>query len=204
MKVRINRDDMMKISLFEKITEADVLDCISDDERIVFIVKEGDIGAAIGKGGENVKTAMEKFNKKIDVIEYSSDIKKFVRNIFEPLKLEDVWLKKFNGKLVVYVRVHPKLRRAIIGINGKNIDRAVNILSRLSDAKNIKVISEPRRELRRGPGGRYRGKPRKFDKKPVKKPTSEDNIKTGDKNNGDETLKGESLDNISENEKDNK
>ena len=200
MKVKINRDDMMKISLFEKITEADVLDCISDDERIVFIVKEGDIGAAIGKGGENVKTAMEKFNKKIDIIEYSNDIKKFVRNIFEPLKLEDVWLKKFNDKLVVYVRVHPKLRRAIIGNNGKNIDRAVNILCRLSDAKNIKVISEPRR----GPGERYSGKPRRFDKSPVKKPTSEDNTKTEDKNNRDEPLKGESLDNPSENEKDNK
>ena len=68
MKVKITRDDMMKISLFEKMTGADVVDCISDDERIVFIVKEGDVGAAIGKGGENVKTAMEKFGKKIDII----------------------------------------------------------------------------------------------------------------------------------------
>ncbi len=149
MKVKITRDDMMKISLFEKITGADVMDCISDDERIIFIVKEGDIGAAIGKGGENVKTAMEKFGKKIDIIEYSTDLKKFVRNVFAPLKLEDVWIKKFGNNLVVYVRVHPKLRRTIIGNKGKNIDRAVDIVSRFSDIKNIKVISEPRKKPRR-------------------------------------------------------
>ncbi|WP_421078139.1 NusA-like transcription termination signal-binding factor [Methanothermococcus sp. Ax23] len=163
MKVKITRDDMMKISLFEKMTGADVMDCISDDERIVFIVKEGDVGAAIGKGGENVKTAMEKFGKKIDIIEYSTDLKKFVRNVFAPLKLEDVWIKKFGDDVVVYIRVHPKLRRTIIGNRGKNIDRAVGIVSRLSDIKNIKVVSEPRKK----PKGKY---PKKFEK--TEKPES--------------------------------
>lgn len=156
MKVRITRDDMMKITLFEKITGANVMDCISDDERIVFVIKEGDVGAAIGKGGENVKLATEKFGKKIDIIEFSTDLKKFVRNVFAPLKLEDVWVKKYGDDVVVYVRVHPKLRRTIIGNRGKNIDRAVNIVSRLSDVKNIKVVSEQRRKPR--------GRPSKFEK----------------------------------------
>jgi len=53
--------------------------------------------------------------------------------------------------------VHPKLRRTIIGNRGKNIDRAVNIVRRLSDAKNIKVVSEQRRKPRRG-------RPSKFEK----------------------------------------
>ena len=157
MKVKLTRDDMMKITLFEKMTGANVMDCISDDERIVFIVKEGDVGAAIGKGGENVKLATEKFGKKIDIIEFSTDLKKFVKNIFAPLKLEDVWIKKFGDEIVVYVRVHPKLRRTIIGNRGKNIDRAVNIVNRLSDVKNIKVVSEQRRKPRRG-------RPSKFEK----------------------------------------
>ncbi|AXI24873.1 transcription elongation factor NusA [Methanofervidicoccus sp. A16] len=145
MKVRLTTDDIMKINYFEKLTGAEVIDCVSDDERIVFVVKEGNMGAAIGRGGENVKTAMEKFNKKVDIVEYSKDLKKFVRNIFEPLKLEDVWIKKQNGKLVVYIRVDPKLKRAIIGERGKNINRAITIMSRLSDAKNIRVISGFRR-----------------------------------------------------------
>ncbi len=166
MKVRITRDDMMKITLFEKITGANVMDCISDDERIVFIVKEGDVGAAIGKGGENVKLATEKFGKKIDIIEFSTDLKKFVRNIFAPLKLEDVWVKKYGDDVVVYVRVHPKLRRTVIGNRGKNIDRAVNIVSRLSDVKNIKVVSEQRRNPR--------NRPSKFEKSKKSEKTSKE------------------------------
>ena len=180
MKVKLTTDDIMKINFFEKLTGAEVMDCISDDERIVFVVKEGNMGAAIGRGGENVKTAMEKFNKKIDIIEYSKDLKKFVRNIFEPLKLEDVWIKKQNGKLVVYVRVDPKLKRAIIGERGKNINRAVTIMSRLSDAKTIKVIAgfrKPRLTQRRF----RRGRP---PKNVVKKPKMKE--ETPDKTNKEE------------------
>jgi|GEM_PF-490588 N utilization substance protein A len=148
MKVKLNTDDIMKISFFEKMTGAHVMDSISDDEKIVFVVKEGDIGAAIGKGGENVRNAMEKFGKKIDLIEYSDDLKQFVRNIFAPAKLEDVWIKKFGDDLVVYIRIHPKLRKSIIGDKGKNIDRAVSIASRLAGVKNIKVVAGLRKDSR--------------------------------------------------------
>lgn len=148
MKVKLNTDDIMKISFFEKMTGAHVMDSISDDEKIVFVVKEGDIGAAIGKGGENVRNATEKFGKKIDLIEYSDDLKQFVRNIFAPAKLEDVWIKKFGDDLVVYIRIHPKLRKSIIGDKGKNIDRAVNIASRLAGVKNIKVVAGLRKDSR--------------------------------------------------------
>ncbi|WP_018154641.1 NusA-like transcription termination signal-binding factor [Methanothermococcus thermolithotrophicus] len=148
MKVKLNTDDIMKISFFEKMTGAHVMDSISDDEKIVFVVKEGNIGAAIGKGGENVRNAMEKFGKKIDLIEYSDDLKQFVRNIFAPAKLEDVWIKKFGDDLVVYIRIHPKLRKSIIGDKGKNIDRAVSIASRLAGVKNIKVVAGLRKDSR--------------------------------------------------------
>ncbi|MBA2861332.1 NusA-like transcription termination signal-binding factor [Methanococcus maripaludis] len=146
MKIKLNTEDIMRISLFEKMTGANVIDSTSDDEKIVFVVKEGDIGAAIGKGGENVKSATEKFGKKIDLIEYSEDVKQFIKNIFAPVELEDVWTKKFSDDLVVYVRVHPRLRRAVIGDKGKNIDRAVDIAGRLAGVKNIKVVAGLRKD----------------------------------------------------------
>ncbi|EHP87916.1 NusA-like transcription termination signal-binding factor [Methanotorris formicicus] len=146
MKVRLTTDEIMKIGYFEKLSGATVLDCICDDERIVFVVKEGDMGAAIGKGGENVKTAMEKFGKKIDVIEYSSNLKKFIRNIFAPIELEDVWFKKVKGDLIAYIRINPKFRRTVIGNRGKNIERAVEIAKRHTDIKNIRVIVGSRRK----------------------------------------------------------
>jgi N utilization substance protein A len=127
-------------------TGADVIDSVADEEKITFVIKEGDIGAAIGKGGENVRNATEKFGRKIDLIEYSDDVKQFIRNIFAPVELEDVWTKKFGDDLVVYLRIHPKLRRAIIGDKGKKIDSAVDLVSRLSGVKNIKVIAGLRKD----------------------------------------------------------
>ncbi|AEF97079.1 NusA-like transcription termination signal-binding factor [Methanotorris igneus] len=155
MKVRLTTEEIMKIGYFEKLSGATVIDCICDDDRIVFVVKEGDIGAAIGKGGENVKTAMEKFGKKIDIIEYSSDLKKFIKNIFAPIELEDVWFKKINGELIAYVRINPKFRRAVIGNRGRNIERAVQIARRHTDVKNIRVIvGNRRRPFRKRFGGK--------------------------------------------------
>jgi N utilization substance protein A len=146
MRIKLNTEDIMRISLFEKMTGADVIDSVADEEKITFVIKEGDIGAAIGKGGENVRNATEKFGRKIDLIEYSDDVKQFIRNIFAPVELEDVWTKKFGDDLVVYLRIHPKLRRAIIGDKGKKIDSAVDLVSRLSGVKNIKVIAGLRKD----------------------------------------------------------
>ncbi|WP_456373087.1 NusA-like transcription termination signal-binding factor [Methanocaldococcus sp.] len=141
-KVRLTTEEIMKIGFFEKIANVPILDCILNDERVAFIVKEGDIGAAIGKGGENVKVAEEKFGKKVDIIEYSEDWRKFIRNIFAPIPLEDVWIKRVGKDVVAFIKINPKVRRAVFGEKGKNLERALNILKRHTKITKIKVIVE--------------------------------------------------------------
>ncbi|WP_456375003.1 NusA-like transcription termination signal-binding factor [Methanocaldococcus sp.] len=141
-KVRLTTEEIMKIGFFEKIANVPILDCILNDERVAFIVKEGDIGAAIGKGGENVKVAEEKFGKKVDIIEYSEDWRKFIRNIFAPIPLEDVWIKRVGKDVVAFIKINPKVRRAVFGEKGKNLERALNILKRHTKITQIKVIVE--------------------------------------------------------------
>jgi len=48
--------EMRFIALFQSITGATVKDCIVDSDlnRIIFVVKEGNIGMAIGKRGKNI------------------------------------------------------------------------------------------------------------------------------------------------------
>ncbi|WP_456418586.1 NusA-like transcription termination signal-binding factor [Methanocaldococcus infernus] len=139
-KLRLTTDEIMKIGLFEKISNVPVLDCVATEDRLAFIVKEGDAGAAIGKGGEHVKTAEEKFGKKVDIIEYSDDWRKFIRNIFAPLQLEDVWIKRVGKDVIAYIRINPRIRRAIYGEKGKNLERALNILKRHTKITKIRVI----------------------------------------------------------------
>ncbi|WP_457611723.1 NusA-like transcription termination signal-binding factor [Methanocaldococcus sp.] len=141
-KLRLTTDEIMKIGLFEKISNVPVIDCVSSEDRVAFIVKEGDAGAAIGKGGEHVKIAEEKFGKKVDIIEYSDDWKKFIRNVFAPIKLDDVWVKRVGKDVVAFIRVNPKVKKAIFGEKGKNLERALNILKRHTKITKIKVIVE--------------------------------------------------------------
>ena len=149
-KVRLTTEEIMKIGFFEKIANVPIIDCILNDERVAFIVKEGDVGAAIGKGGENVKTAEEKFGKKVDIIEYSNDWRKFIRNIFAPIQLEDVWVKRVGKDVVAFIRINPRVRRAVFGERGKNLERALKILKRHTKITKIKVIVEKPGAKRRG------------------------------------------------------
>ena len=48
--IKFTTTEMKYIALFESISGASVKDCIVDEEqgRVIFVVKKGDIGAAIG------------------------------------------------------------------------------------------------------------------------------------------------------------
>ena len=90
--MKLSAEEIGYIALFEKITGAVIKDCVTDEEenKILFVVKEGDMGLAIGKKGANIQRVRQVIGKKIEVIEYSEDPAEFVRNIFHPLKLNNV------------------------------------------------------------------------------------------------------------------
>ncbi len=144
-KLRLSTEQIMKMGMFEKISNVQPIDCIISEDRIAFIIKEGEIGAAIGKGGEHVKEAEEKFGKKIDIIEYSNDWRKFVRNVFAPIKLEDVWIKRMGKDVIAFVKVNPKIKRIVL----KNVNRALEILKRHTKITKIQVVTQQQRKPRR-------------------------------------------------------
>ena len=66
---------MRYIALFESVSGASVKDCIIDEEqeRAIFVVNQGQVGVAIGKGGRNIHTLERMTGKKHEIIEYSED-----------------------------------------------------------------------------------------------------------------------------------
>ena len=64
--IKITCDEMRYIALFESISGASVKDCIIDEEqeRAIFIVNQGQVGVAIGKGGRNIHTLERMTGKK--------------------------------------------------------------------------------------------------------------------------------------------
>jgi N utilization substance protein A len=52
------------------LTKATALDCIIDEkfERIVYIIRPGDMGLAIGKKGENIRRMQNVLGKRIEMV----------------------------------------------------------------------------------------------------------------------------------------
>ena len=138
----LGTDEVRFINLFEMLTGAGAKDCIVDDEneRIIFVVSEGEIAQAIGKGGANVHRVEVKMNKKIDVIEYSKDPLQFVRNLLHPLKPKNVYLaEKSTGEKVINVEVERKDKSVIFGSGKRLYNRLKMLLNRYHGISNIEV-----------------------------------------------------------------
>jgi len=56
--IKLSTDQMRLMSLFQNVTKATARDCVEDEtqDKIIFVVQEGKMGLAIGKGGSNIKS----------------------------------------------------------------------------------------------------------------------------------------------------
>jgi len=123
--IKLGGNEIRFISLFESITGAVARDCIIDEERIIFIVKPGAIGLAIGKKGINIKRVRDFLQKPIEVVEFAQSPENFIKNTLAPARIKLITItERRDGKKVAMVTVNEKDRGIAIGKNGKNVARA--------------------------------------------------------------------------------
>ena len=133
--MKLSAEEMGYIALFEKITGAVTKDCITDEKenKILFVVKKGDMGLAIGKKGANIQRVRQAIGKKIEVVEYSEDPAEFVKNIFHPLRVNSVLI----SNKVARVDMDDRDR---IAIGRKNIQRAKMLAERHHNINSVIII----------------------------------------------------------------
>ena len=126
--IKLSLGDIAFINLFEQTTKAGVKDCIVDDQKskITFVVNEGQIGMAIGRGGTNIKKLEKKINKKIEVIEFSQDPLRFLTNLLRPIKVKNAYVsERSDGKKTMYASVM-KDRMGMVRSKVKNARRLLS------------------------------------------------------------------------------
>lgn len=140
--IKLTSKEMRYIALFESITGASVKDCILDEDasRAIFIVKEGDVGMAIGKGGKNIRLLERMTSKKHEIIEYSEDAAQFIKNALKPARVTEIRItEKPDGKSIAVVSVDPKDKGMAIGKNGRNAERIRFLAKRYFQIQNVSI-----------------------------------------------------------------
>nr|MDO8084480.1 NusA-like transcription termination signal-binding factor [Candidatus Sigynarchaeum springense]MDO8117382.1 NusA-like transcription termination signal-binding factor [Candidatus Sigynarchaeota archaeon] len=126
MSYSLDQKSMGFISYFENISGAQVDDCISEDARIIFIVKKGQAGLAIGKKGANIKKAMRDLKKEIEIIENGDTAQEFIKNALAPAEIQEITISE--GRAMV--KIDASQRGMAIGKGGSKIDRCRKLLQR--------------------------------------------------------------------------
>lgn len=122
------------------LTRATALDCIIDErfDRIIYLIKEGDMGLAIGRKGNNIRKMQRVLGKRVEMVEYSPEIERFTKNVFKPAEVTGVE-RRDDGKITVYVSKGDL--GIAIGKGGCTIEKARNLLSRYFDAELGEVLA---------------------------------------------------------------
>jgi N utilization substance protein A len=140
--IKITSNEMRYIALFESVTGASVKDCIVDEEqgRVIFVVSEGQVGVAIGRGGSNIHVLERMTGKKHEIIEYSENPQQFIRNALKPAFVQEVRItERQDGKTIAVVAVNPKDKGVAIGKNGKNAERLRFLAKRYFQIQNVSI-----------------------------------------------------------------
>jgi N utilization substance protein A len=139
VEIRLDNQTLLSIGLFERVTGVPVKDCVDMEDRIIFMVDQGNITQAVGRNGENVSALRKKLGKVIQMIEFSDDPKRFVASVFHPYEVTSVEIENRGNQIHATVTVNPALKAKAIGRQGRNLKMFREIISRHSDIKSVSV-----------------------------------------------------------------
>jgi N utilization substance protein A len=146
MRVTLSDTARQYIALFEDVTGATARDCLVDDgddgddehEQVTFLVTAGEMGQAIGPGGQRVQRLEEKLGRKVSLVEDADTPEAFVANALAPAVVTHVTISEQNDR-VAYVEVDSADRGVAIGVDGRNIRVARELARRHWDLDDIQL-----------------------------------------------------------------
>ncbi|MGA8857153.1 MAG: NusA-like transcription termination signal-binding factor [Candidatus Bathyarchaeia archaeon] len=139
--IKLTGETMRLIALFENITGATANDCVIDteDDRIIFVAKAGEMGLAIGKGGKNINALRKMTGRPIEVVEFSDTAEGLIRNCLSPARIKEVRITERPDRKIVVVEVDPKDKALAIGKNGRTIDKTRMLAKRYYQIDHVQI-----------------------------------------------------------------
>lgn len=142
--IKLTTDQIRLISLFQNVTGASARDCVEDEKqnRVIFVVNEGKMGLAIGKGGAHIRNLQNIVKKNVELVEYSDDPVTFLKNMLNAKLVTDVKLnKRLDGSTQAIVLVDAKKKGIVVGREGRNAEKARLLAKRYFEITSVLINS---------------------------------------------------------------
>ena len=134
--MKLTLESINNINLFENLTGAKVKDCIMENNKLVFLVEEGNIKQALGKDNSNIFRLQKLLKKDIEIIGYSDDVTKFVRNLIYPNRADDI---RSENNVVAIVISDVNVKGRIFGRGRENLKK-INELVKKNFNMEVRVV----------------------------------------------------------------
>lgn len=123
------------------LTKSTAIDCLIDErfDRVIYVIRPGDMGLAIGKKGENIRRMQKVLGKKIEMVEFSENPDDFIANMFRPAILSAVE-KDDAGRVRILLAKKGDLGIAI-GKGGANVEKARLLFRRFFGSELGEIVS---------------------------------------------------------------
>jgi transcription termination/antitermination protein NusA len=137
--IQLSTETMKYIRMATQMIHVDILDCVQENDLLVFVVRKGQLGAAIGKKAKNLERLRNVFKKTIKFVEKDDDRSRFIQNLCKPYKVESVTLSGEDTAPVAQVSVSASEKSRLIGKGGRNIELIRKLARRHHNIRDVQV-----------------------------------------------------------------
>ncbi|ACL15811.1 NusA-like transcription termination signal-binding factor [Methanosphaerula palustris] len=125
------------------LTRSTALDCVIDErfDRVIYVIRQGDMGLAIGKKGENIRRLQKVLGRRLEMVEYDEAPFTFLSNIVRPAEIARLDEDGEGGQVNLLVRRRSDLGIAI-GKGGCNVEKARILCKRFFNMDIGEVLLE--------------------------------------------------------------
>ena len=137
--ISLSTETMKYIRMATQLIHVDILDCLIADDKLVFVVRKGQLGAAIGKKAKNLGLLRNRFKKTIKFVEEDDNKVQFIKNLCKPYEITDVQITGSEDEPMAIISVSASDKSKLIGKNGRNIEMIRDLASRHHNFNDVQI-----------------------------------------------------------------
>jgi N utilization substance protein A len=137
--IKLDAETLRVFAMFERMTGAELKDFQEEEDRVVFVVVEGQVGRAVGKGAQNLKRLRETLGKEIALYGYAADREQFLKNVFHRFTIENIEWEDRNGDIIAHVKLPQEEKGKAIGKGGRNIQLVRALMKRHHQVADVSL-----------------------------------------------------------------